>query len=351
VKTVSVALAQKLCQAVFVDTMNTPPHIADVVIDALIEANLRGIDSHGIRVLPHYLEKWSVGQIVPGSEPAVVKETKTTAMLDAGQGLGHYASFVTMNKAISSAREHGLGSAVVRQSTHNGAISHYTIQAAHRGMIGIAATACAPHVAPYGGTTGVHGTNPISYAFPREQDDPLVFDFSTGHSGAKMKNHAEREGLLPENRVINAAGRPTTNPAELKDGWILPVAGHVGYGFGLLVDGLTAGLADSPIGRQMPLASETSGPYYGSFFALAICPDAFGGSGPFEERFGYLIHQLESNQPQDPAKPVRWPGQRGWQFRKQRLREGIPIPKAQWDSLIERLSAHRVDVGEWLAEA
>ena len=194
--------ARQLCRTVFAETMRAPAPAADVAVDVLVAANLRGIDSHGISVLPYYLDKWRCGQIVPDAEPAVVSETPTTVVFDGQQAIGHYASLQAMDAAISRAREHGLGAAVVRQSTHNGAISHYTIHAARNGMIGIAATACAPHVAPFGGTSGLHGTNPISYAFPRGESDPLVFDLSTGHSSGKLKEAAQRDGRLPENTAL-----------------------------------------------------------------------------------------------------------------------------------------------------
>ena len=336
--------ARQLCRTVFAETMRAPAPAADVAVDVLVAANLRGIDSHGISVLPYYLDKWRCGQIVPDAEPAVVSETPTTVVFDGQQAIGHYASLQAMDAAISRAREHGLGAAVVRQSTHNGAISHYTIHAARNGMIGIAATACAPHVAPFGGTSGLHGTNPISYAFPRGESDPLVFDLSTGHSSGKLKEAAQRDGRLPENTALNSAGQTTTDPGELKNGWIMPVAGHIGFGLALLVDGLTAALADSPIGRQIPLVSDTSGPYHGSFFALAMSPESFGGAAAFEARINDLVEQIESHEPQDPDRPVRWPGQRGWQVRAQRLRDGIPVHDDQWNGLLDELKEFDVDV-------
>ena len=342
---VTVSQARQLCQAVFDHKLGCPPQVAELAVDAIVEANLRGIDSHGIQVLPYYLDKWSVGQINPEAELEVVRELPASAVFDAHQGLGHYVSWQVMQSAISRAKTVGIAASVVRNSTHNGAISHYTIQAARQGMIGIAGTACAPHVAPFGGTAGLHGTNPISYAFPRGASDPLVFDCSTGHSAAKMKSDAERTGVLPAERLIDESGQPTTNPADLKNGWILPVAGHLGFGFGLLVDGLTAALADSPIGRQMPLVSETSSPYHGAFFALAISPAAFAGLDPFTDRLNNLVGQIESHRPQDPQNPVRWPGQRGWDTRRQRLQSGIPVSDANWRQLVSQLEGYEIELG------
>ena len=336
--------ARQLCHAVFVESLDTPLHIAEVAGEALVDANLRGIDSHGIGILPYYLGRASAGQIVPKAEPLFVHETPATAIFDAQQAIGHYSSTLAMDAAIQRAREMGLGAAVVRNSTHNGAISHYTIRAARAGVIGVAATACAPYVAPHGGTRGLHGTNPISWAFPRHNADPVVFDLSTGHSAVKVREYADREGALPPGQVLDVNGDPTTDAKKLPDGWLLPVAGHIGYGLGLLVDGLTACLSDSPVGRQIPLLHETSGPYHGSFFALAISPHMFAGTSAFEDRISSLVAQIESHPPQDTEEPVRWPGQRGWEMHRQRLATGIPVTEWRWQTLVKELSAYDVTI-------
>jgi len=329
--------ARRLCEAVFGETMGAPREVTAAATDVLVDADLRGIASHGIAVLPYYLDKWQQGQIVPDAQPELVSETATTRVFAGHRAIGHYTSRRAMDTAIEKARSAGLGSAVVRNSTHNGAISAYTIQAARAGLLGIAATACAPHVAPPGGQHGLHGTNPFSYALPRPDADPLVFDLSTGHSSAKLKDKADADGRLPEGTALDALGNPTTDPDDLKDGWILPVAGHVGYGLALLVDGLTAALADSPIGREIPLVHETDGPYHGSFFCLAIDPEAFGGTAAFSARMESLVSQIEEHPARDPADPVRWPGQRGWALAVENRRLGIPFDADRWDGLLEEL--------------
>ena len=340
---VSVEMARQLCRTVYAK-MGAPEHIARVATEALVEANLRGIDSHGIQLLPLYLDSVKADRIVAAAEPEVVVETPMTAVLDARQGDGFYASMVAARRAVDKARAHGLAAVVARSNNHNGAISHYAIHAARSGLIGIAATACAPRVPPYGGKSGLHGTNPIAYAVPADDADPMVFDFSTGYSGAKLKAQAQLQGQLPEGYVLNAAGQPSTDQADLTNGWILPVAGPIGYGFGLLIDVLCCGLADSPIGQQMPPVTHRSGPYHGTFFALALDPDAFGGSAAFTGRVQELMRQIRSIEPLDPERPVRWPGQRGWELRQQRLRDGIPLADADWEQLLADLRARDVSV-------
>ena len=334
--------ARDLCHRVFHDALQAPQAIVEDATGVLVDADLRGIASHGIAVLPYYLDKWQQGQIVPTAEIELMSETATTSVFSGHRALGHYTSRHAMQAAIDKARTNGLGSAVVRNSTHNGAISAYTIQAARAGLLGIAATACAPHVAPFGGREGLHGTNPISYALPRPGTDPIVFDLSTGYSSGKLKDLAAASGELPPDRALNAVGDPTTDPADLKNGWILPVAGHIGYGLALLVDGLTAALADSPIGREIPLVHDTSGPYHGSFFCLAIDPGAFGGAPAFSQRIESLVDQIAGHTAQDPREPVRWPGQRGWELARQNGERGIPFDPARWEQLLEELRSFGV---------
>ena len=333
-----------LSQRVFRDTLQAPADIAEVATEVLVDADSRGIHSHGVAALPYYVGKWQQGQIVPRARIELITETSTTAVFAGHQAIGHYASREVMKSAIEKSGKTGVGSAVIRNSTHNGAISAYTIQAARSGMIGIAATSCAPHVAPHGGRLGLHGTNPISYALPRGERDPLVFDFSTGHSAAKMKKQARESGQVPAGRLLDAEGNPTTDPSDLQGGWILPVAGHVGFGFALLVDVLTAALADSPIGQQMPRLSETSGPYDGSFFCLAIDPRAFTGMDRFAGRLETLIGQIESAPAQDPGQPVRWPGKQGWSNRRESLAAGVHFNGTEWKDLLTQLQCLGVNV-------
>jgi LDH2 family malate/lactate/ureidoglycolate dehydrogenase len=325
--------ATRLCLGVFGSRMGAPSHIAQVAAKVLVDASLRGVDSHGITVLPYYIERWEGGQIVPGAEPEIVRESMGTAVVDAHQAIGHYASQWAVDIAVGKALQVGVGSVVVRNSTHNGTMGYYAIRAAEQELIGIATTACAPHVAPLGGAGGLHGTNPIAYALPREGGRALVFDVSTGYSSGKLERLAEQTGEIPEHCVVDSEGKPTTRGEDIKSGWILPVGGKIGYGFGLLVDALTGGLGDAPIGQQMRLVSDTSGPYEGCFHFLAISPDAFAGWSGFSDRINTLVNQIENIPPQDPESPVRWPGQRGWAEREKRLKEGIPIDAKEWERL------------------
>ena len=315
--------------------MGAPLHIAEATTSALIYASLRGVESHGIGLLSGYVKQWEQGRIVPDAEPKELKETKTTILLDAHQTLGHYASLKAADNAVEKAQNTGVGTAVIRNSNHNGAIGFYANRIAEKKMLGIVVSACAPHVAPYGGTKGIHGTNPISYAIPRKTGNSIVFDFSTGYSAAKTRKIANTTGHLPKGFMVNKEGKPTTAPKDIETGWILPTAGSIGYGLGILVDALTAGLADSSIGQEVPLVSNVRDPYCGTFSAIALSPDAFGGWGGFSSRIETLVEQIRSIPPQDPNHPVRLPGERGWEEQKIRSEKGIPIEEEELKNLRE----------------
>ena len=318
--------------------MGTPAHIAEVVTQVLLGADLRGIDTHGHRLLPYYLRQCNSGRTHAAAEPRVLAETATTVHLDGGQGLGQYGCTVATGRAVSKAAVCGTGVAVLNNSTHNGALSAYVGQAARAGMVAMGATACAPHVAPHGGAGGLHGTNPIAYGCPgSEPDAPLVFDLSTGHSAAGLRTAAASTGRLPEGRVLDAGGQPTTDPQQLGPGWILPVAGHVGYGLGLLVDILACALGGAAIGMQMPLPADSSSPYQGSFFILAINPAPLGGVEAFRRQIAELMRQVQAVPPADPAAPVRWPGERAAAEYASRSRNGIPVESGEWDSWLRDL--------------
>lgn len=327
--------ARQISMRILEVRMGAPRHIAEATTSALIYASLRGIESHGIGLLPGYLAHWEKGRIVPNAEPRKLTETTTTVLLDANQTLGHYASLKAADNAIEKARNAGVGTAVIRNSNHNGAIGFYANRIAEKKMLGIVASACAPHVAPHGGTKGIHGTNPISYAIPRKSESSIVFDFATGYSAAKTRKIANTTGHLPKGFMVNEKGRPTTDPKDIETGWILPAAGSIGYGLGILVDALTAGLADSPIGQEVPLVSNVKDPYCGTFSAIALSPDAFGGWGGFSSRIETLVDQIRRIPPQDPNYPVRLPGERGWEERKLRIDKGIPIEEEELKNLRE----------------
>ena len=237
---------------------------ARVCAETLVEASLRGVDSHGISLLGTYAERIHSGQMRPGRRPLVRRETAGTALVDGQHGLGPPLARRAVAMAQDKAREAGLGAVALRDANYVGALATYVEAPARSGLLALAAANSTPRVAPLGGRQGLHGTNPIAWASPAEGGEPLVFDAATGHSAAKVTQAAEEGRPLAPGIGLDADGRPTTDPAAAKAGVLLPVGGILGYGFGLLVDLLTgrtggrkplrpSGAAGERVGRPVRL--------------------------------------------------------------------------------------------------
>ena len=314
---------------------------ARVCAETLVEASLRGVYSHGITLLGTFAERIHSGQMRPGRRPLVRRETAATMLVDGQHGLGPPLARWAVARAREKAGETGLGAVALRDANYVGALATYVEAPARGGLLAVAAANSTPRVAPHGGREGLHGTNPIAWAAPAAGGEPLVFDAATGHSAAKVTEAAEEGRPLAPGIGLDADGRPTTDPAAAKAGTLLPVGGVLGYGFGLLVDLLTGGLAGGPCGRQVPPVTELGGPYGCSFFVLVVDPAAFGG-GLAEAARG-LAADARATAPAEAADRVRVPGDRSRQVRAQRLAGGIPIVAGRWQALTRRLRASGVD--------
>ncbi|MSS71690.1 MAG: Ldh family oxidoreductase [Candidatus Latescibacteria bacterium] len=336
--------ARAFCQDVF-SQLGAPEDEARTCSDLIVETSLRGIDSHGITILPVYARRIRSGQIRPGVQPEVVRQNGVTALMDGRQGLGHVTSVVAMDLAISKALDAGVGAVSAFNLNHNGAISLYALRAAERGLIGLCMANATPRVAPYGGREGVHGTNPIAYAIPA--GTPIVFDCATGHAAAPIARAKEAGRPIPPGVALDREGRPTTDAGTALEGWLLPVGGVIGYGFGLLVDVLVGALSGSCCGKDVPPVSDLTSPYGCGFFALALDPSRFAGEERFRERVDFLTRSVRACPPMKGMEEVRLPGQRGDAERGRRLREGIPFEGEGWRRLMEALAACGLDVAPW----
>lgn len=324
------------------DRLGVPADEARICAETLVEASLRGVDSHGISLLGTFAERIRSGQMRPGRRPLVRREGASTALVDGQHGLGPPLARWATDLARDKAGETGLGAVAMRDANYVGALASYVEAPARAGLLALAAANSTPRVAPLGGRQGLHGTNPIAWAAPAAGGEPLVFDAATGHSAARVTQAAEEGRALAPGIGLDAGGRPTTDPAAARTGVLLPVGGVLGYGFGLLVDLLAGGLSGGPCGRQVPPVSELDGPYGCGFFVLVLDPAPFGG-GLAEAARG-LAADARATPPAEGVDEVRAPGDRGRRVREQRLAGGIPVSARRWEALAERLRACGVDL-------
>jgi LDH2 family malate/lactate/ureidoglycolate dehydrogenase len=318
----------------------SPAHAATTA-EAMVETDLRGIDSHGVAMLPSYDEQFRAGRLNMRPDIRVVRDTPVTAVIDADASMGHVPSVQAMTMAVDKALAAGVAVVSVVNSHHFGAAGCYTRLAADRGVIGLAATTARGKVlVPTFGAEPVLGTNPVAFSAPAARNGAFELDMATTTvAGGKVKLAKLNHRPIPVGWVVDRHGAALTDPdeaarqvQELHVGGITPLGGsrelgsHKGYGLAMMVQilaGTLAGAAFSPLYSPNQGPSE---PHRIGHVFLAIDPDAFRPEGAFEDDLDAMIDLLHASRPADPAQPVLVAGDPEMAARRQRLETGIPIP-------------------------
>ena len=208
---------------------------ASLTADLMVRTDLRGVDSHGIGMLPRYVEWTRAGFVHPWADPTVARDDLATALVDGQKGLGHPASVMAMELAIAKAATYGVGVVAVRNSNHFGACANYSMMALERGMIGLAVTN-SPFVAmvPTFAKKPMMGTNPLSFAAPAARHTPFVLDMATTTVAVGKLTIASRWNKpIPEGWGLDAEGRPTTSAKDVLASRLLsPLGGSRELGSG-----------------------------------------------------------------------------------------------------------------------
>lgn len=318
----------------------------DVVETAsvMIDTDLRGIDSHGIAMLPVYADLRKSGKIDMTGVHRVVRDGAGTALIDAGRGLGHPAAARAMDMAIAKARAGGLGAVAVRNSNHYGAAGAYALRAAEQGLIGFAATNAGNRaIVPTRARAAVFGTNPLAFAAPARRNPPFVFDMATSTVAVgkiKLAWYARRE--MPRGWVMSEAGEEITDPDRFYDrkgirhpgfglsplGGLPEMSSHKGYGLAAMVEILSSMLSGAAfIGLSSREEHDT-----GHFF-MALDPGAFREDDGFLDDMDAMIDSLHDLEPVDPAAPVLVAGDPERAAKRTREADGIPMPAKLCDQI------------------
>ena len=312
-----------------------PADLAGITAEVLVDTDLAGIDSHGVQLLPTY-ERLR-GELDLRARPTTVRENRSSAVVDAGHGLGHPAADFAMRLAIRKAAETSVGVASVVHSHHFGAAGYYAALAAEHGMLGmVTSSANLPLGVPPGGRVPVPATNPIAFAAPTRRNPPFLLDMATTTVAAnKVRVHGMTGRPLPPGWVFDAAGEPAQEAAALDGGGLSMLGGtaemssHKGYGLAMMAHILAATL----VGGAFPAARPDDEPHDIGHFFLALDPAAFRADGRFRDDLDDAIDLLHATPPADPDRPVLVAGDPQAQARKCRTEEGIPLP----DRLVELL--------------
>lgn len=311
-----------------------PPINAAIAADIMSYADLHGIDSHGISMIPSYDERRRAGKINMAAAPRVVHDRLVAALIDGGGGLGHLNSYTAMSLAISKARSMGVGIVGVRNSAHFGACGYYAKMAADAGFIGMVTTSASGiQVAPTGGAEAKYGTDPIAFGAPGRDGEPFLLDMATTTVAAgRIRNKANENLPTPPGWLVTKDGAPSTDPLEAsqKGGFLTPLGGtaegssHKGYGLAAMVNILSSALSGASMVTD-PMHTKQPGTMGIGHFFMAIDPGLFRDASEFRAEVAAFCDSLRATRPADPAKPVMVAGDPERRHAAQRMQSGIPV--------------------------
>lgn len=316
----------------FITSVFTSLHVSEgearTVAGLMVEADMLGYDTHGVFRLRQYVNRLRDGGCNPMPAVNVVTESMATAIIDGDNGLGHLALKAANELAIAKARQAGIGWVGVRGGNHGGPAALYVRPQATAGMVGLcAAVGSANHVAPFGGTDLLLGTNPIAIAFPSADPDPFVLDMATTVAAVgKIKALEQRGKPMPEGWMVGRDGRPLTDPAKRSDGFLLPIGGAKGYGLSLAI-GLLAGVMNgAALGSDVvDFTKDTESSTNTGQFVAAIDLSAFGDPDVIARSAARVFAELRASEPLPEHERVRIPGEGRAAAYAQRLADGLDL--------------------------
>ena len=305
---------------------------ARYIAETLVDANLRGVDSHGIMRLPAYYERVRHGLTEPAAT-AVTTIRGATAQVNADRVAGQLAAREAVRTATTIANELGVAAVTVSESSHFGAAGFYARELAENGMFSMVMSNSEPIVVPFGGRTSLLGTNPLALAAPTE-DGVVAVDMATSQAamgkvyGARLSNTP-----IPADWGVDSTGRPTTDPHAVTA--LLPAGGPKGYALGFFVEMLSAVLSGSAITHDVgDMYKDFSKTQNVGHFFLAISVENFMPRAEFERRAQTLITLAHGTEPVDPSRPVLVPGEPEQLTSTARREAGVPLS----DGVVEELA-------------
>ncbi|MCP3405693.1 Ldh family oxidoreductase [Bradyrhizobium sp. CCGB01] len=308
--------------------LGVPRDDAKIVADNLIAADLRGVGSHGVVRLPIYIKRLIDGGTNARPDIITVRQTRTTAVVDGHNGLGHLVGVRAMEVAIKKASDGNCVFVAVRNSNHFGAAAYYAEMAARNGMIGLVFTIGAiDHMAPWGGAEAVLGNNPLAVAFPAPGDFPIVLDMACSVAARGKIIVAAKEGKpIPVGWATGPDGLPTTNAAEALKGVVVPVGGPKGYALTLTVGLLSTMLSGAFFGRDVgDLYEKTSEPQNSGHLFGVLPVAAFDEPASYAARMRKGIDDIKGVRRAPGSEQVFLPGEQEYLAKLVNLADGVPI--------------------------
>ncbi len=335
-----------------------PEEDAKICADVLLESDRKGIESHGCnRFKPIYIDRIEKGTLLPVTNIEILKETPTTVVMDAHDGMGMVAAHKMMEMLIDKAKQYGMAGGAIRNSTHYGIAGYWADMASKAGLLGITGTNARPSQAPTFGVENMMGTNPLTFSFPTDEDFPFCLDCATSIVQRGKIEYYAREGKpTPAGMVIGQDGSALTDSEQiLKDlvagtAALVPLGGigeelcgYKGYGYAAVVEILSAALAGGRFMKALTGVDENGKPrmYSLGHFFFVVDPEAFMGLKTFKKTAGDICRALRASRKAPGQERIYTAGEKEYLCRLERADKGVPVGEAvqkEFITLRDRLS-------------
>ena len=312
---------------------------ASIVADCLVEADLRGVQTHGLSRLPLYVERLKRKMLKPNPEMRLSHITAVCASLDGDNGFGFLVGRRGMEEAINMAKKHGVGIVAARNSNHFGMAASYLLQAINAGYFAFVFSNAATSMPPWGGREGLFGTNPFAAGAPSNKQVSFVLDMSPAVAARGKIRLAEKRGEpIPEGYALDKEGKNTTDPKEALGGVVLPIGTYKGSGLSMLMDILSGVVSGAGFagGVNDQYNNWVNAQNVGHFF-MALKPGIFLTEKEFYARMDRLVEHVKAVPLADGFDEILMPGENEARLAASRMKSGIPYAKADLMSL-ERLA-------------
>jgi len=298
---------------------------ASLLADSLVQADLRGIHSHGVLRIPDYVAKLTREGVNPRGRPRVVSRTGGAIVVDGDNAMGQIAGAFAMRRAIERARETGIAAAAVRGSNHAGAMDYYVRLAVDEDMIGLATTNALPTMAPWGGVDKVIGLNPVGIGVP-SGEGALVLDTALGATAhGKIRVFHQKGQPIPGDWAFDREGRPTTDPGAALDGLIQPIGGYKGLGLAVCMGILSSLLSGAGYGTESGNLEDGAIAGADGQFYLAIDVASFEELGRFRSRVDAVVDEIRTARRADGTTAIHAPGDLESLTAARNREAGIPL--------------------------
>jgi LDH2 family malate/lactate/ureidoglycolate dehydrogenase len=284
---------------------------AAIVAEDLVRADLEGMGSHGVMLVPMYLDRLLAGSVSRLHEGTIVSDSKTAVVIDAGHALGQLTARQAVRLAVARAKELGMASVAVRNAFHFGTAGRYARMIAAQGCVGIVMSNTRPLMPAPGGAEALVGNNPMAIALPSAGAHPVEVDMALSATAmGKIRLAAAAGQQIPSDWAMDSEGKPTTDPAAAIKGMLAPAAGPKGFGLAFVIDLLCGGLSGGAVGADVrPLYGDPADPYRCSLLFLAIDIGAFPDGATLPQRVSEQAARVSASKRSPGTERVYAPGE------------------------------------------